>query len=66
MRRTLAPTDDSLVIFKKPISAVLFTWQPPHSSRERSPASTTRTTSPYFSPNKPVTPAARASSSDVS
>ena len=66
MRRRFAPTLDSLTIFAKPISAVLPTWQPPHSSREKSPASTTRTTSPYFSPNSAVTPASRAASSDVS
>ncbi len=56
MRRTFAPTLASETILTKPISAVLATWHPPHSSRENSPASTTRTTSPYFSPNKPVTP----------
>ena len=32
--RSHTPTLDSLVIFTNPISAVLFTWHPPHSSRE--------------------------------
>ncbi len=37
-------------------------WVPPHSSRAQSPTDTTRTRSPYFSPNSAMAPAARACS----
>ena len=43
-----------------PISAVERTWVPPHSSRETSGISTTRTCSPYFSPNSIIAPSSRA------
>ena len=43
--------EDSSTILKKPISPVLSTWVPPQSSLEKSPAVTTLTLSPYFSPN---------------
>ncbi len=52
---------------KAPISAVVRTCVPPHSSRDHwpSPTSTIRTTSPYFSPNSAIAPRLRASSSVV-
>ena len=55
------------MILKAPISAVLRTWVPPHSSREYSPSpiSTIRTISPYFSPNSAIAPSRLASSSVV-
>ena len=67
IRRTFAAEEVSWVILKTPISAVLRTCVPPHSSREKppSPTSTIRTTSPYFSPNSAIAPSARASSSVV-
>ncbi len=37
-------------------------WVPPQSSRAYSPTSTTRTWSPYFSPNSAIAPIRRASS----
>ena len=49
-----------------PISAVERTCVPPQSSVETSLTSTTRTTSPYFSPKRAIAPSARASSSVVS
>ena len=49
---------------KTPISPLRATWVPPHSSRV-SATSTTRTTSPYFSPNSAMAPAAMASSYDI-
>ena len=42
------------------------TCVPPQSSRLKPPMSTTRTRSPYFSPNSAITPSALASSSDFS
>ena len=48
------------MITNAPISAVERTWVPPHSSRETSGISTTRTCSPYFSPNSMVAPSSRA------
>jgi hypothetical protein len=67
MRRTLAADDVSAVSLNTPISAVERTWVPPHSSRdhEPSPICTTRTTSPYFSPNSAMAPRRRASSSGI-
>ena len=67
MRRTFAALEPSLTIRNSPISAVVRTCVPPHSSRERppSPISTIRTTSPYFSPNSAIAPSALASSSVV-
>ena len=44
-----------------PTSAVLATWVPPHSSRETPSTSTTRTHSPYFSPNSAIAPSRSAS-----
>ena len=44
-----------------PTSAVLATWVPPQSSRETSSTSTTRTHSPYFSPNSAIAPSRSAS-----
>mmetsp|Transcript_40443 Transcript_40443/g.89848 ORF Transcript_40443/g.89848 Transcript_40443/m.89848 type:complete len:325 (-) Transcript_40443:1353-2327(-) len=52
----------SLSTLKDPISDVLRTWVPPHSSMDTPGTSTTRTTSSYFSPNMAVAPAALASS----
>ena len=49
-----------------PISAVVATCVPPQSSREKPSISTTRTTSPYFSPNSIIAPSVRASSCEVS
>ena len=67
MRRTFAALEVSVVILKTPISAVVRTCVPPHSSRDQvpSPTSTMRTTSPYFSPNSAIAPSALASSSEV-
>ena len=67
IRRTFAALEPSLVIRSSPISDVVRTCVPPHSSRERlpSPISTIRTTSPYFSPNSAIAPSALASSSVV-
>ena len=67
IRRTLAADDVSVVILKAPITPVLRTWVPPHSSRDHwpSPISTIRTTSPYFSPNSAMAPSDLASSSVV-
>ncbi len=67
MRRTLAALELSPTSLKTPISAVLRTCVPPHSSREWSPVPicTIRTTSPYFSPKSAIAPSARASSSVV-
>ena len=55
------------MILNGPITPVLRTWVPPHSSRDQlpSPISTIRTTSPYFSPNSAIAPRPRASSSVV-
>ena len=61
IRRTLAALDPSEAILKIPISAVLATWVPPQSSRETSSTSTTRTHSPYFSPNSAIAPSCSAS-----
>ena len=67
IRRTFAADDVSVVIFKTPMTPVLRTCVPPHSSRDQlpSPISTIRTTSPYFSPNSAIAPRLRASSSVV-
>ena len=45
---------------------VWWTCVPPHSSTEYSPTSTTRTKSPYFSPNSAIAPWFLASSNVVS
>ena len=65
MRRAPEPTDVSERITNGPISAVERTCVPPHSSREKPSISTTRTSSPYFSPKSIVAPSERASSIDV-
>ena len=56
IRLTPAATEDSDVILNKPSFAVLSTCVPPQSSVENSPILTTRTTSPYFSPNSAIAP----------
>src|SRR5919206_160522 len=61
MRRRLAPIEDSPRTCTGPTWLPWPTWVPPHSSREKSPTSTTRTTVPYFSPNSEMAPAASAS-----
>ncbi len=62
MRRTPEPIEDSPSSFTRPSWAVLWTWVPPHSSLEKSPMVTTRTCSPYFSPNSAMAPWRLASS----
>ena len=62
MRRTPAATPASLTILNRPMSPVRATWVPPHSSVEKSPIFSTRTWSPYFSPNSAIAPKAIASS----
>ena len=49
-----------------PTSAVLATWVPPQSSRETASTSTTRTHSPYFSPNSAIAPSFSASARSIS
>ena len=66
MRRAPAPTELSERIANGPISAVERTCVPPQSSFDQPSMSTTRTTSPYFSPNSIIAPSVRASSSGVS
>jgi hypothetical protein len=66
-RRLEAPTDDSPTMLIMPTSALVDTWVPAQSSRDQGPPmSTTRTTSPYFSPNNAIAPRAFASSSGIS
>mmetsp|Transcript_9009 Transcript_9009/g.36794 ORF Transcript_9009/g.36794 Transcript_9009/m.36794 type:complete len:383 (-) Transcript_9009:1646-2794(-) len=66
MRRTPLATPASDTILKPPISAVVATCVPPHSSMDTPGTSTTRTVSPYFSPNMATAPAAFASSMGIS
>ena len=61
MRRRLAPIEASPSTCTGPTWLPWPTWVPPHSSREKSPTSTTRTTEPYLSPNSEIAPAASAS-----
>src|SRR3954447_21486123 len=61
MRRTRAARERSLTILNTPMSRVRLTWQPPQNSREYSSAETTRTCSPYFSPNIDTAPVRFAS-----
>ncbi|MCY1532495.1 hypothetical protein D9M68_677750 [compost metagenome] len=61
MRRTPAATPPSETILNRPISPVRPTCVPPQSSREK-PMSSTRTVSPYFSPNSAMAPPLTASS----
>ena len=66
-RRLEAPTDDSPTMLIMPTSALVDTWVPAQSSRDHGPPmSTTRTTSPYFSPNSAIAPSDFASSSGIS
>ena len=53
------------MIRNEPISAVERTCVPPQSSREKPSISTTRTSSPYFSPKSAIAPRRRASSIGV-
>ncbi len=63
MRRTPLATENSLLIRNAPAMAVLLRWVPPQNSTEYpSPMSTTRTVSPYFSPNRAMAPRSLASS----
>ena len=62
MRRTPEATLLSLLMRKGPALAVLSTWVPPQNSTEKSLISTTRTVSPYFSPNMATAPFFLASS----
>jgi hypothetical protein len=65
MRRVLEPIDSSRTIVIVPIVAPDGTCVPPHSSLEKSPIVTTRTTWPYLSPKLATAPAALASSIDM-
>ena len=58
-RRTPAPIEDSPSSLTTPSWPVRATCVPPHSSRAQSPTLTTRTRSPYFSPNSAIAPDAR-------
>ena len=62
IRRAPEPTEPSERITNGPISAVERTCVPPQSSRETPSTSTTRTSSPYFSPKSIIAPRFRASS----
>jgi hypothetical protein len=64
MRRTPAATPPSAMMVKKPMSPVRCTWVPPHSSR-LVPMSSTRTVSPYFSPNSIMAPVFCADSMSI-
>jgi hypothetical protein len=73
MRRTPAPTALSPTTEISPISPVRRTWVPPQSSTDQpsplpvgSPIDTTRTSSPYFSPNSARAPDSFASSTPIS
>ena len=59
-RRTPAPMEDSLSNLITPSCPERATCVPPHSSRAHSPTLTTRTTSPYFSPNNAMAPSSLA------
>ena len=62
IRRTPEATLVSDFTRKGPAFAVLSTWVPPQNSMDTSPISTTRTVSPYFSPNIATAPFFLASS----
>ena len=66
IRLTPAATEFSETILKRPIFAVLSTCVPPQNSTEKSPALTTLTISPYFSPNRAIAPSFLASSIGIS
>jgi len=61
MRRVPAATPLSATMTKNPMSPVALTWVPPHNSMLNPGTLTTRTRSPYFSPNSAIAPAAIAS-----
>ena len=63
MRRTPAEMLPSYTILQTPMSPVRLTCVPPHNSRLNPGTETTRTFSPYFSPNSAMAPVAMASSS---
>ena len=66
-RRLPEPTDCSETRDSEPSWEVEPTWVPPHSSRDHGPfISTTRTSSPYFSPNRDMAPSFLASASGIS
>ena len=56
IRRIPAAIPPSDVILNRPMSPVLEAWIPPHSSVEKSPIDSTRTSSSYFSPNNAIAP----------
>ena len=64
--RTPEATDDSETMRNNPIWEVFFTWVPPQNSTDLSSTLTTRTTSPYFSPNSAIAPSFLASSRAIS
>ena len=64
MRRTPAATPVSWVTANRPMSPVARQWVPPHSSMLTPGTETTRTESPYFSPNRAMAPASMASRVD--
>src|SRR4029077_12135016 len=66
MRRRFAPIEASVTILMGPMKPRAWTWVPPHSSRECSPASRTRTRSPYLSPKNAMAPSCSACSLVVS
>ena len=61
-RRTPEPIDASPSSLTRPSWPERCACVPPHSSRAQSPTATTRTASPYFSPNSAIAPESRASS----
>jgi hypothetical protein len=66
MRRRLEPIEPSLTILIGPMKPSACTCVPPHSSMECSPASSTRTMSPYLSPKNAIAPMLSACAFDVS
>ena len=76
MRRTPAALALSAMILTRPMSPVRVTCVPPHNSTDHAllalspdcptPIETTRTSSPYFSPNSAMAPVSMASSSAIS
>ena len=66
MRRTPEATEDSLTMRNGPTFAVFSTCVPPQSSMDLPPMLTTRTTSPYFSPNSAIAPSFFASATGIS
>jgi hypothetical protein len=66
MRRVPCPIEVSATMITAPMSPLLPTWVPPQSSRDQPPKSTTRTSSPYFSPKSAIAPVAWASATGIS